>query len=47
MMGVGGWMIHTFSNSQRSTLILMGGDVENTYISQTRLTMVHVGWVVG
>ena len=45
--GVGDWMIHTFSTSQSSTLVLMGWNVEDTSISQVRVTMVHVGWVVG
>ena len=33
--GVGGWMIHTFSTSQSSTLVLMGWDLEDTSVSQT------------
>ena len=40
-------MIYTFSTSQSSTLVLIGWDVEDTFISQTRFTMVHVGWVAG
>ena len=39
-------MIHTFSTCQSSTLVLMGWDVVDTSISQTRSTMVHVGCVV-
>ena len=45
--GLGGWMIHTVSTSQSSALALMGWDVVDTSISQTRSTMVHVGWVAG
>ena len=45
--GVGDWMIHTFSTSQSSTLVLMGLDHEDMSISLTRSTMVHVGWVAG
>ena len=36
-------MIHIFSISQSSTLVLMGWDLEDTYISLTKSTMVHVG----
>ena len=43
--GVGDWMIHTFSTSQSSTLVLMGLELEDTSIYKTRSTMVHVGWV--
>ena len=45
--GVGGWIIHTFSTSQSSELVLMGLDHEDMSISLTRSTMVHVGWVAG
>ena len=45
--GVGGWMRHIFSTSQSSKLVLMGWNLEETSIFQTRFTMVHVGWVAG
>ena len=45
--GMGVSMIHTFSASQSSTLVLMGWDLKETSIYRTRSTMVHVGWVAG
>ena len=40
-------MRQTFSTSQSSTLVLMGRNLDETSISQTRFIIVHVGWVAG
>ena len=43
-------MIHIFSTSQSSTLVLMGLDLEDTSISRTRSTMqwfMWGGWLKG